>query len=176
MQLTALLRAVLRSEGEFTTLGRELEVVESYLDIERARFEERLRVTIDVPVNLRTIRVPPLVLQPIVENAIKHGISPQRLGGEVTVRPHVGPSRHDQRQLSLIVHDTGAGASAAALQRGRALGVGLRNVERRLACQYGSAASLSIRTTPGGGATVELRMPIDSGHAVVEPRLQRAVT
>ena len=86
MRLTALLRAVLRSEGEFTTLGRELEVVESYLDIERARFDERLRVTLDVPADLRSIRVPPLVLQPIVENAVKHGIAPQRFGGEVTVR------------------------------------------------------------------------------------------
>src|SRR5204862_6838553 len=67
MRLTALLRGVLRSEGEYTTLGRELEVVESYLDIERARFDERLRVTLDVPARLRAIRLPPLVLQPLVE-------------------------------------------------------------------------------------------------------------
>src|SRR6202521_3944558 len=64
MRLTALLRAVLRSEGEFTTLGREVEVVEASLAMERARFEQRLLVTIDVPPALRTIRVPPLVLQP----------------------------------------------------------------------------------------------------------------
>src|SRR5204862_679977 len=81
MRLTALLRAVLRSEGEFTTLGRELEVVESYLDIERARFEHRLTVRIDVPDALRSIRVPSLLLQPIVENAIKHGIAPRPDGG-----------------------------------------------------------------------------------------------
>ena len=76
MRLTALLRGVLRSEGEFTTLGRELELIESYLEIERARFEERLRVTIDVPGALRDLRVPPLLLQPLVENAVKHGIAP----------------------------------------------------------------------------------------------------
>ena len=62
MRLTTLLRAVLRSEGEFTTLGHELEIVESYLEIERARFDERLRVRIDVPRRLRSLRVPPLVL------------------------------------------------------------------------------------------------------------------
>src|SRR5207237_6269311 len=75
MRLTALLRAVLRSEGEFTTLGRELEVVEAYLDIERARFEQRLRVRIDVPPGLAGLRVPPLLLQPIVATAVTHGIS-----------------------------------------------------------------------------------------------------
>src|SRR5438045_3239977 len=71
LRLTALLRAVLRSEGEFTTLGRELEIIESYLDIEHARFEQRLHVTIDVPTRLRNVRLPPLILQPLVENAIK---------------------------------------------------------------------------------------------------------
>ena len=85
MRLTALLRGVLRSEGEFTTLGREFELIESYLDIERARFEQRLRVRIDVPQALRGLRVPPLVLQPVVENAVKHGIAPLRHGGEVVV-------------------------------------------------------------------------------------------
>src|SRR5207237_9891031 len=72
MRLTSLLRAVLRSEGEFTTLGRELELVETYLDIERERFEHRLQVTIEVPVRLRAIRVPALIIQPLVENAVKH--------------------------------------------------------------------------------------------------------
>src|SRR5439155_11979257 len=85
MRLTALLRGVLRSDGELTTLGREIELIESYLDIERARFDERLRVRIDVPAALRQIRLPPLILQPIVENAIKHGIAPLRRGGEVSV-------------------------------------------------------------------------------------------
>ncbi len=85
MQLTALLRGVLKSEGEFTTLGRELELVEHYLKIEHERFEERLRVRIDVPQALRAIRIPTLVLQPLVENAIKHGVAPSRTGGDVEV-------------------------------------------------------------------------------------------
>jgi two-component system LytT family sensor kinase len=161
LRLTALLRAVLRSEGEFTTLGRELEVVESYLDIERARFEQRLRVTIDVPTRLRSIRLPPLVLQPIVENAVKHGIAQKQIGGEIAIRGRVDRAADDSRRLSLVVEDTGAGTTAEALQRGRDTGVGLRNVERRLECQYGNAASLSIRTVPGEGTLVEIRMPVD---------------
>jgi two-component system LytT family sensor kinase len=161
MRLTALLRAVLRSEGEFTTLGKELEVVEAYLDIERARFEQRLRVTIDVSTHERRLRVPALVLQPIVENAVKHGIAPHRLGGEVeiTARTAVGDDR--TRQLVLTVRDTGAGATPAALARGRERGVGLGNVERRLACHYGANASLAIQSDAGLGTKVEIRLPVE---------------
>jgi two-component system LytT family sensor kinase len=169
MRLTALLRGVLRSEGEYTTLGRELEIIESYLDIERARFEHRLLVRIDVPARLRTIRVPSLVLQPVVENAVKHGIAPHRLGGRVTVRASLEGSRQDARQLALVVHDTGVGTTEATLQQGRKTGVGLRNIERRLACQYGGSAWLSIRTTPGEGTTVEIRLPVDAA-ATPEPK------
>jgi two-component system LytT family sensor kinase len=162
MRLTSLLRAVLRSEGEFTTLGREVEVIEAYLDIERARFEQRLRVTIDVPMALRSIRVPPLVLQPLVENAVKHGIAPLRLGGHVTVRARIEQRDGEPaRSLVLTVHDTGAGATPATLARGRESGVGLRNVERRLVCQYGTAAALSVHAVPGAGLTVEVRLPPD---------------
>ena len=167
MRLTGLLRGVLRSEGEYTTLGRELEMIESYLEIERARFEQRLRVTIDVPSSLRNIRVPPLLLQPLVENAVKHGIAPRQVGGEVMVCARLDGRSSDARQLSLVVRDTGCGSTDAALQRGRETGFALRNIERRLACQYGTAASLSIRTAPGEGTTVEVRLPAES-RAVLE--------
>ena len=160
MRLTALLRSVLRSEGEFTTLGREIELIESYLDIEHARFEQRLRVRIDVPAALRSLRVPPLLLQPIVENAVKHGISPLMRGGHVTVTAWLDDAS-GTRALVVVVHDTGAGVSLLDLQAGRANGVGLSNVERRLACQYGDAASLSIESAPGAGTTVQIRMPAE---------------
>src|SRR5205085_567292 len=124
LRLTSLLRAVLRSEGEFTTLGREIEVVEAYLDIERARFEQRLRVTIDVPAGLAPLRVPPLVLQPIVENAVKHGISRQRAGGEVTVTARIERRPQSPPELVLVVADTGAGVAADVLASGRRSGVG----------------------------------------------------
>ena len=155
LRLTSLLRGVLRSEGAFTTLGRELDVIEAYLDIERARFEQRLRVTIDVPPRVRHVRLPPLVLQPIVENAVKHGVAPRAAGGDIRVAAFVCDG-----YLSIHVEDSGAGAAADTLRRGREQGVGLRNVERRLHGQYGSAASLSIESTPGAGTVVEVRIPV----------------
>lgn len=160
LRLTALLRGVLRSEGEFTTLGRELDIVEAYLDIERARFEHRLRVTVDVPVQLRNIPLPPFLLQPLVENAVKHGIAHKQSGGDVVIRAQIDRTSDDQRRLALTVEDTGAGATEQTLEHGRASGVGLRNVERRLTCQYGDAASLSIRTVPEEGTVVEVRVPL----------------
>jgi two-component system LytT family sensor kinase len=165
LRLTSLLRAVLRSEGEYTTLGREMEMVAAYLDIERARFEWRLRTELDVPRSLAGLRVPPLVLQPIVENAVKHGISKQRQGGDVRVSARVERDGDVAPQLVLTVSDTGAGAEADELRRGRLLGVGLQNVERRLSCQYGASASLRITTEPNAGTTVEIRVPVRQATA-----------
>ena len=122
LRLTSLLRGVLRSEGEFATLGRDLHIVESYLEIEQARFEERLRIRIDVPPGLRTIRVPALLLQPIVENAVKHGVAPRQQGGDVTIRGTLARAAGGSLELCLTVADTGAGVTEADLRRGRALG------------------------------------------------------
>jgi LytS/YehU family sensor histidine kinase len=119
-----------------------------------------LRVTIDVPARLRHIRVPPFVIQPLVENAVKHGIAPTRLGGEVSVRATIDESSPSERQLSIVIRDTGAGVSPEALAHGREAGVGLRNVERRLACLYGRAASVSFQSGADEGTTVEVRLPV----------------
>ena len=173
MRLTALLRGVLSSDGELTTLGRELDLIESYLDIERARFEQRLRVRIDVPAALRGLRIPPLILQPLVENAVKHGIGRLRQGGDVTVTARMaGGTGATAGALSLVVRDTGAGASDAELRHGRDAGVGLNNIERRLVCHYGAAAAMSVRSEPGTGTTVEIRMPAEFKSAV-EPVSER---
>ena len=165
MQLTGLLRAVLRAPtGEFVTIGEEMELIESYLAIERARFEERLRVTIDVSAELRNLRIPPLVVQPLVENAIKHGITPLKDGGDVIVSARVEDqivvNGHVEGRLCISIRDTGVGVSDTALAMGRTRGVGLANVERRLECFYGQAASLNLTSAVGGGTVAEIRMPI----------------
>jgi two-component system, LytTR family, sensor kinase len=173
MRLTSLLRGVLsRSDGEFVTLGEEVDLIEAYLEIERARFEERLRVLIDVPEELRGLRVPALLIQPLVENAVKHGVSPQRAGGEVMVvarlaksdgaRPGL-PGAGDA--LELWVRDTGAGADEAEMRRGRRRGFGLLSVEERLRRHFGAAATFTVRSAPGVGTTVQMSFPVSDLHA-----------
>jgi signal transduction histidine kinase len=170
MRLTSLLRGVLRSDGEFTTVERELDIIESYLDIERARFEQRLHVDIDVPDNLRRVRIPSLILQPLVENAVKHGIARTQQGGDVVVAGRLSTGSDGGDLLALTVRDTGAGATEAELRHGREAGVGLKNVERRLACHYGAAASLRVDTSDGLGTTVEIRMPLGQRSVAANER------
>lgn len=157
MRLTALLRGVLRrSEGEFATLGEEIELIESYLNIERARFEDRLRVTIDAPDNLRDLRIPALLVQPLVENAIKHGIEPSAHGGAVTLR-----ARRDDTRLTVEVADTGRGIVGAPSRDGG--GVGLANLRERLAALYGSAGRFTLSGLESGGTRAVIEIPIAQG-------------
>ncbi|MDB4884021.1 MAG: putative Histidine kinase [Gemmatimonadetes bacterium] len=165
-RLTDLLRAVLRpSANELVPLADEIEIISAYLAIEHARFEERLRVTIDVSDDARAALLPPLLLQPLVENAVKHGIGPLRAGGDVIVRARIeriDASADGERKLHLSVTDTGAGADPAQFTRQQQDGVGVSNVERRLASHYGPAATMSIRTSPGMGTGIELWLPLSS--------------
>jgi two-component system, LytTR family, sensor kinase len=165
MDLTGLLRRILkRSTGEPITLGEELELIEMYLAIERARFEERLRVKIDVPFELRMLPIPPLLLQPLVENAVRHGISPTRGGGEIVVAAELERASEshapDAAILCIRVLDTGKGASQGELEKGRRTGVGLTNVESRLKRCYGQSASLQVQTSPGAGLQAQIRLPV----------------
>lgn len=161
MRLTMLLRAVLRSEGEFTSLGRERELIECYLQIERERFEERLTITIDIPSELEEVRIPSLIVQPLVENAIKHGIAPVSDGGSVTVSARFA-DRGAAPALCVTVRNTGAPLIEGASRDDG--GLGLRSVERRLACHYGEAASLTLRRNADGATTAELRLPISGSE------------
>lgn len=167
--LTHLLRSILRRmEDNFTTLGEEMELIRSYLEIERARFEERLAVRIEVPRELTRLHVPALMLQPLVENAVKHGIQPAVNGGEVRIvaRRVRGLPRHGGigstgERLCIEVHDTGVGATGEAVLHGRREGIGLANVENRLRCHYGVRASMHVASEPGVGTTVTVQLPVD---------------
>ncbi|HEX3866057.1 MAG TPA: histidine kinase, partial [Gemmatimonadaceae bacterium] len=169
-RLTSLLRAVLRkTDGQFVALSEELEIVESYLAIERERFEERLTVTFDIPAELRLAGVPPLILQPLVENAVKHGIAPCRAGGTITIRAWRDVADGDvDGHLRLAVIDTGRGSADTHGVRGP--GVGLANIEGRLKHYFGAGALLSLGPTRGGGTTVELCIPWISRDRLVDRR------
>lgn len=167
-KLTDLLRSVLRTMGEFVTLGEELDIIKAYLDIEQVRFEERLRVTLDVPERLRRVRVPSLLLQPLVENAIKHGVAPSRNGGTIALEV-CEETTAEQTYLVVRVSDTGIGASPQAVLQGRRQGVGLTNIEQRLQSYCGTAASFTLETAHRNGATAKLRLPLtpDGGRVAV---------
>jgi two-component system, LytTR family, sensor kinase len=167
MRLSGLLRSVLKSSEEFVTIGEELDLIEAYLDIERARFEERLRVRIDVPWELRRIRIPALVIQPLVENAIKHGISECLAGGEVRISVRLLPtgSSPERPAVLISVMDTGVGVTETALASRRQLGLGLSNVEKRLQRYSNESTPLLVRSTPGDGTTVEIRVPLQAHEA-----------
>ena len=160
MQLSKLLRGVLRSTGEFQTLREELNLIESYLEIEKARFEERLNVEIDVPPQLSKIRIPALILQPLVENAVKHGITPKKEGGTIRISAElVGDS------LTLQIADTGAGIDESELRLRRESRVGLNNVEQRLRLHFNRAARLIVQSAPERGTIVQIQIILDAAEA-----------
>jgi hypothetical protein len=161
MKLTQLLRGILRSGGEFSTLGDEIKLIENYLEIEKTRFEERLEVKIDVPRDLEKTRVPALILQPLVENAIKHGISKAKSGGEVQISAKL-ENANGEIFLKLAVTDSGAGAKETEILEARETGLGLNNIEQRLRSYYGKKASLKIKSKAGKGTTAEIKFPVSS--------------
>jgi hypothetical protein len=159
MRLTTLLRSSLRSEGEFTTLGHERKLLECYLQIERERFEERLEAAIDVPEALAILTIPSLIVQPLVENAIKHGIAPSRTGGRVTVAARRDWTA-DGAPLRITVINTGVPLQGR--QPHPEEGIGLHNVEHRLRCYYGDAARVTLTTGARGETIAEIVLPVTS--------------
>jgi two-component system, LytTR family, sensor kinase len=150
-------RYAFRRERPYVTLADELHYVEKYLNLERARFGDRLRVRLEVAPEILPAVVPVLSLQPLVENAVRHGI--EGAGAAVTI-DIVG---HDLGADALVsVRDNGAGMSsedARAALAGRTEGVGLQNVHRRLQSSFGPGYGLGIESAPGEGTEVRLTVP-----------------
>ena len=149
--LIAYLRSSLpqmRSSGG-ATLGKQLELSRAYLAIMQARMKERLAVRFEVPDFLGTSPFPPMMLQTLIENAIKHGLEPKIAGGTILVRARV-----DGATLVVDVCDDGIGIDLHADD-----GVGLANIRERLQLLYGNQAELVIEAPPGGGACASVRIP-----------------
>jgi sensor histidine kinase YesM len=153
--LSELLRLSLNSSAENEVrLDRELELLGHYLAIQRLRFQERLTVHLDIDPDVRRAFIPNLLLQPLVENAIRHGIGPRAAGGSITIQ--VG--RHEEA-LRLRVADDGIGARLPAGQRLAREGVGLGNTRARLQHLYGDRHRITLTTAPGAGFAVDIDVP-----------------
>ncbi|MDQ1138135.1 two-component system LytT family sensor kinase [Microbacterium sp. SORGH_AS 1204] len=148
-----------RRQGEFTTLSEELRSIHSYLELERARFGDRLTVRLRIaPETLATV-IPFLSVQPLVENAVRHGLERRERGGVLTVT-----SIDDGTHTEVIVDDDGVGMDPDELATlldldAPASHVGLRNVDARLRQLYGPGGGLVIETNVGSGTSVRLRVP-----------------
>ena len=158
--LIALLRASMptmreaNANGAVRDLGRELAVIRPYLEILKMRMEERLQTEIDVPEGLMSAEFPPMMIQGLVENAIKHGLEPKAEGGKLTVKAEIVHGK-----LAVTVADTGLGFGRAATS---GTGVGLANIRERLQLLHGNKASVTVTENQPSGTVVTITVPYRS--------------
>jgi signal transduction histidine kinase len=160
-RLGDLLRLTLsRATTAQVSFRRELEILTLYLEIERTRFQDRLEIDYDVQPATLSALVPDLILQPLVENAIRHGVSPNAGTGRITVR-----SRREGEWLVVEIRDNGAGLAPGQTPRD---GIGLSTTRARIERLYGDAQEMTLATLPDGGCVARIRIPYqptsDNGH------------
>lgn len=156
VRVADLLRATLAAgDAQETTLAQELEITARYLEIEQVRFADRLRVAWDITAGLAEWTVPAFALQPLVENALRHGLAQRRAPGTVTIS-----ARADATTLLLTVRDDGPDDPSAPPPRaGQGAGIAIKNLRARLERLYGPSASLELRPRAAGGMDAEVRIP-----------------
>ena len=167
-QLIAVLRAAASRNAAEIPLQQELEVLDAYLEVQRTRFSDWLEIDVHIDPAARELLVPALVLQPLVENSIRHGLRDRSSRGRISILANVAGDR-----LVLSVRDNGVGLrSQPAMRR---TGVGLSNTEERLSTLYGTNASLRLFNDASGGAIAEVSLPArkldfsDAGEGTTEP-------
>ncbi|MEZ5093271.1 sensor histidine kinase [Nocardioides sp.] len=148
-----------RKHGDFTTLAEELRSIERYLMLEQARFGDRLQVTLRVAPEVLPVAIPFLCLQPLVENAVQHGLEGRPDGGQITI---IAQDR--DRECLITIEDDGAGEDPERVRRALAAdastdSVGLGNVDERLRRAFGEDYGLVVETGPGAGTKVSVRVP-----------------
>ena len=158
-KLSGLLRRFMRSQEQFVTLREELESIDEYLAIEVIRFGPRLRVVKDIAPDTFELIVPSMILQPLVENAIKHGLTRKVGLGRITIR-----SLRRGNTLLIDVEDDGLGISDERLESAMSSGIGLSNVHERLRVIYGATGRVELKGSPGRGARARLEMPVLLAH------------
>ncbi|MGI6129729.1 MAG: sensor histidine kinase, partial [bacterium] len=164
LDLAAYFRRNLVQAGDFCTLQEELRHVRAYLALEQARFGPKLQLVENVPDEYLQVKLPRLTLEPLVENAVKHGIAPQSNGGQVSISAY-----REGSKLYLEVKDTGVGMTVDTLEQVRrgthSKGIGLTNVTERLKNVYGPEFALTISSVSGAGCRVSFAVPLEvAGH------------
>jgi two-component system LytT family sensor kinase len=154
VKLSALLRRLLRSQEHFVTLREELSAVDEYLDIERVRFGPTLVVERDIDESCLDVVVPSMILQPLVENSIKHGLGRKVGEGRITLRAKRSPGF-----VSIEVQDNGVGLPQTRMETESESGIGLRNVNERLRVIYGAPYQLKLHSQPGQGTQARIEIP-----------------
>ena len=161
VKLANILRVLLKDRDAFVSLSDELAFTDDYLDIEVVRFGEKLRVVKEIAEDTLDVVVPSMLLQPLIENSIKHGLEPRISGGTVTLR-----SRLEGARLIVEIEDDGVGmepgrvrpAPVSGLVR-ESSGIGMKNVRERMEVLYGEGAQVEVESRPGRGTRVRLVMP-----------------
>jgi hypothetical protein len=160
-QLAALLRFAVHGKGQTVTLAQELDALEPYLEIQRLRFADWLTISRDATPEALRVSVPRMTLQPIVENAIRHGLADRTERGHIAIVASL-----DDKELCLHVEDNGVGLGESSDID--AWGIGLRNLSSRLRTLYGDEATVALRTAPAGGAVTEVRLRADAAPPRVD--------
>ena len=154
-RLSSFLRYTLANEPTaHVTLSQEVETLKLYLEIEKMRFDERLRTHFDIDPRVANARLPSLLLQPLVENAIKYAVTPQEEGADITVTARLTGER-----VQIAVSDTGPGLIESKPRPTLSTGVGLANIRERLAQAFGPDHRFETRTKPGEGFSVDIEIP-----------------
>ncbi|MFZ6735158.1 sensor histidine kinase [Undibacterium sp. Ji42W] len=149
------LRATLSaSRDSDTLLQSEIDTISAYLELMKLRMGERLRYRIELSDHAASLSIPPMLLQPVVENAISHGLEPKIEGGEILLKAHV-----EMDHLHVVISDTGVGFQMVASSKPGG-GVGLANLRERIAALYGKQGSLHITENAAGGVSVSLHLPL----------------
>jgi two-component system LytT family sensor kinase len=154
MRLSRIMRGRLRNQEHFAPLRDELDFIEDYLSIELVRFGDKLRVIKDIDAATLDMLVPSMLLQPLIENSIKHGISNKVDGGTVTVR-----TGHSNGRLLIQIEDDGVGIPEGELAKILTKGIGVSNVKERLKVLYNQDYRMLIDSQPGRGTRIEIELP-----------------
>ncbi|MFZ0807161.1 MAG: histidine kinase, partial [Candidatus Sulfotelmatobacter sp.] len=167
-KLAKILRRLLNTSDAFAPLREELEFIDNYLDIEVVRFgRDKLRVVKELDPASLDVVVPSMLLQPLVENCIKHGLAPKIEGGSIYLRSSLSDSR-----LIIEVEDDGVGMGSTHLEESSSwmgMGIGMANISERLQVLYGDTARMTINSQEGKGTLVRIRLPlVESASSVPE--------